>query len=63
MKLGISPKLLVNIDNAPLKLNCLLLKHPFDTKEDLLNRIITHYKLQGIRQSIFFNKLSLNLFF
>lgn len=38
------------MDRAPLTLNLLLLKHPFTTQEDLINRILSHYKRQGLQQ-------------
>jgi len=50
MLLGISTKLLADIDQAPLELNGLILKNPFDTQSDLVNRVMTHYINQGITQ-------------
>src|SRR5690606_15543567 len=34
---------LVNIDEAPLKLNALILQHPFLSSNDLIDRIKKHY--------------------
>ena len=48
--IGFPTKLLQNIDKAPLTLNLLLLKHPFTTEEDLINRITIHYKRQSLQQ-------------
>jgi hypothetical protein len=48
--LGVTTKLLTNVDRAPLTLNLLLLKHPFTTQEDLITRIMNHYKRQGLQQ-------------
>jgi len=50
MMLGLSAKFLANIDHAPLELNGLLLKNPFDTRKALIDRIVGHYTTQVIRQ-------------
>eukprot|EP01119_Soliformovum_irregulare_P017031 TRINITY_DN5016_c0_g2_i3.p1 TRINITY_DN5016_c0_g2~~TRINITY_DN5016_c0_g2_i3.p1 ORF type:complete len:2265 (-),score=532.32 TRINITY_DN5016_c0_g2_i3:78-6224(-) len=50
MLLGISTKLLVNVDHAPLEINGLLLKNPFLTRGDLTDRIWKHYTSQSVRQ-------------
>ena len=42
---------LANIDNAPLKLNALVLENVFATQDELVGKIVHHYTMQGIRES------------
>jgi len=49
--IGIPNRLLANIDHAPLELNGLLLENPFDTQADLMQKIVTHYTVQGVAQA------------
>ena len=41
---------LANIDGAPLRLNGLILEHPFCTQEELVSRIVKHYTFQGMQE-------------
>lgn len=50
MMLGVPTKLLANIDNAPLQLNLLMLKNPFVTRNDLIDRVTKHYVTQVMAQ-------------
>jgi len=45
--LGVSKQILGRVDGAPLKLNLLLLKHAFSSREDLFGRIYSHYLAQA----------------
>lgn len=40
----------INIDNAPLRLNALILEHPFLTKDALTDRITKHYTKEGVKE-------------
>lgn len=35
-----------DMEGAPLKMNALILEHPFGSQHELLNRIFLHYKKQ-----------------
>lgn len=49
--LGAAVGKIPNIENAPLKLNALLIEHPFATPEQLADRITKHYVVQAIKGS------------
>ncbi|KAL6077052.1 Vacuolar Protein [Balamuthia mandrillaris] len=48
--LGLGIKL-PNIEGAPIRLNSLILRHPFTTQEELIERISAHYVRQAIIQA------------
>jgi len=41
---------IAKLDNAPVKLNALLLEHPFASWTSLTNKIIAHYRRQGLQE-------------
>ena len=41
---------LASIDNAPLRLNGLILENPFISQSQLISRVIQHYTQQGLRE-------------
>ena len=45
--LGVGIKI-PNIDNAPIRLNALILQHPFATQKDLMQRVAAYYQQQAI---------------
>jgi hypothetical protein len=48
--LGVPDKFIPNVESAPLNLNALLLKHSFVSSDQLVDRILQHYKSQLMRQ-------------
>lgn len=50
--LGSNPllDLLANVDHAPLKLNALLLQDLVTSQDQLVERIVKHYKRQGLTE-------------
>ncbi|GBG24825.1 Vacuolar protein sorting-associated protein 13A [Hondaea fermentalgiana] len=42
---------LANVDNAPLRLNALVLQNSLSTPETILGRIFAHYRSQALRQA------------
>ncbi|KAH3757405.1 vacuolar protein sorting-associated protein vps13 [Pelomyxa schiedti] len=44
------PTSALQVENASLKFNCLLLRNPFATQDELVNRILMHYRQQALSQ-------------
>ncbi|KNC49059.1 vacuolar protein sorting-associated protein 13C [Thecamonas trahens ATCC 50062] len=40
-----------NVDAAPLKFNLLMLEHVFESQNEVVSRITTHYVMQGVAES------------